>query len=205
MTPHPFPHFIGLVGYPESGKSHVQRILSSKYAVEPIDDGRPLRDAAKMWFGLTEEQVTTQKGKAETVYVAGKPWTVRDILGTIGKRLEETFGEQVIPTMSIQSVLSSEDYDDRRLYSFGSVRKTQGLTYRKWGGVIIEVRCDGTAPVYDFDHYDITLVDYVINNGSVHNRASWQSIESQIDAIMEPVLNQRRSFLRSRGSFDVVG
>src|SRR5687768_10641087 len=95
------PRFIALCGNPLSGKSTAQRLLHNSLGYVPVDDGRPLRDIAVDYLGLTEAQVTTQAGKLETVSLNGRDWIVRDILGEIGNAFEEKFGGDVIPLMAL--------------------------------------------------------------------------------------------------------
>jgi hypothetical protein len=155
-----FPPFIGLCGNPKSGKSEVQKILEDSYGVRPIDDGWHLRRIAVDDLGLTWEQVSTQEGKASYVEILGKRWQVRDILGSLGKKLEDLMGEHIMPHMACQGL----DLGDCS-YSFGSVRKTQGAYYKARGGIILGIVNPLAGPsMYDFDWFDPALVDVWITN-----------------------------------------
>ena len=166
------PPFIALCGYPKCGKSTVQNILS-EFGFIPVDDGRVLRDIGKMMFGLGEDQVSTQEGKAGYVDLFGKQWQVRDILGTLGNILERTFGEYAVPAATIRNACSPS-----LSYSFGSVRKNQGLYYKSLGGIVIQIDRKGCHSDYDFDQWNKEAVDFVIDNNG-----SFEVIRSQIDAI----------------------
>lgn len=161
------PLFIAIVGAPETGKSTFQEILCERFGVIPVDDGRPLRDAAKSWFGLTEWHVSTQSGKRSTVEIGGKVWTVRDILGRIGDKMEELFGDAFVPTAATQPLRLDPD----KIYSFGSVRKSQPRWYKARGGVVVEMVRRGFEPVNGFDRYDADAVDFSIIN---IDRAGWR-------------------------------
>lgn len=125
---------IALVGVPKSGKTTVQEMLRIMWGVQPVDDGRVLRDIAKQMFNLTEEQVTTQEGKASVIEIDGKKWVVRNLLGEIGNKLEELFGPFAMPLAALNSIKGRHG-----LFSFGSVRREQPRFYRENGGHVIEV------------------------------------------------------------------
>lgn len=163
------PLLIAICGNPTAGKSEAQKILQREYGIVPFDDGRVLRDIAKQLFELTEEQVTTQAGKLEYVEIGGREWQVRDILGSLGNIIEEKFGQQAIPSVSIRRAF--EHWSDNKEttfhcgYSFGSVRKTQGKSYRQHDGIVVEIVREGVGPSkYDFDQYDPSYVSLTIRN-----------------------------------------
>jgi len=158
------PPFIALCGNPGAGKSEAQKILHNALGYVPVDDGRPLRNIARDYLGLTEAQVTTQEGKAETVTINGQEWVVRDVLGEIGNAFEEKFGGDVIPLMAMHASGMTRSLSKER-FSFGSVRRKQGWFYRARGGVVIEIRRAGTGPLeYAFDRFDRSAVDIVVQN-----------------------------------------
>jgi hypothetical protein len=186
------PLLVGLCGYPKVGKSTVQQTLKEQFGLLPVDDGRPLRDIAKLLFGLTEEQVTTQEGKASYVTIGDKTWQVRDILGTLGDILEQTFGQQVIPQCCIRKALedweqSSKDGDSFHTgYSFGSVRKIQGKSYLEAGGEVVEVTRDGAGPSgYAFDEYDKSYVTKTIHNPVPLGEVDPEGLDKLRRAVME--------------------
>src|SRR6476619_5721995 len=94
------PWLIGICGNPKSGKSEVQNILKEHYGYIPLDDGLALRQIARDHLGLSWEDVSTQEGKARFTEILGKNWQHRDILGTLGEKLEEMFGENITPWMT---------------------------------------------------------------------------------------------------------
>jgi hypothetical protein len=153
------PKYIGLVGNPKSGKTFVQRILQDKFGYIPIDDGFPLREFAVKNLGLTWNQVLTQEGKAEYVEILGRKWQVREILGELGNKYEEMFGEFILPHIAMRRN-TDEEYT-----SFGSVRKNQGKFIREHGGVIIHVNNILAKPSkYEFDRFNKNEVDYTLFN-----------------------------------------
>lgn len=153
------PHLIGLCGHPKAGKSEVQRLLQELFEVAPVDDGLALRSFSVAHLGLTWDDVATQAGKQRNTKILDRDWQNREILGELGKKLEDLFGDHVMPFMATRNL------DPSKSYSFGSVRKTQGQFYRKQGGVIIGVRNPQAEPSpYAFDKFDEELVDYWIEN-----------------------------------------
>ncbi len=153
------PKYIALCGNPKAGKSEVQNILLSQYGVTPVDDGLVLREFCVKNLGLTWDDVQTQEGKARHTTVLDKHWQNRDLLGTLGKQLEDMFGEHIMPYIATRRCA------DGHSYSFGSVRKTQGQFFREAGGVVVGIRNPVAAPSgFDFDKFDESLVDYWIHN-----------------------------------------
>ncbi len=169
-------NFIAICGHPTAGKTEVQNLLSRNYAVIPVDDGECLRDFGKRHLGLTQHQVTHPDGKAEPIVFCGEEMLVRQFLGRLGNALELEFGEHVMPEIAMNSVAGQQALNSNAfIYSFGSVRKTQGWAYKKGGrGVVLEVRRPGIGPSgNDFDEFDPTAVDLVVNNnGSLNDLAS---------------------------------
>ncbi|AMB48289.1 hypothetical protein [Methylobacterium sp. AMS5] len=160
------PRYIALCGNPKAGKTLVQTILQQDYGVQPIDDGLPLREIAVQQFGLTWDQVSTQAGKTEFVDVNGQPWQIRKILGEIGNALEDKFGRNILPALAIPR--AEREHPDAKAFSFGSVRRDQGLVYRDRLGMVIGVRNPLAPPTgNEFDTFDETIVDFWIENDGV--------------------------------------
>lgn len=157
------PKFIALCGNPKAGKSEVQTILERRFGYQPVDDGHVLRKFAVENLGLSWDDVKTQDGKARKTNILGKNWVNRDILGTLGKQLEDMFGEHILPFIAANALPAAG------LYSFGSVRKTQGWFYKQRGGFVIEIaRASALPSPYAFDQYDKTCIDAtIINDGSL--------------------------------------
>jgi len=153
---------IAICGYPNAGKSTVQWILEQEYGVIPVDDGRALRDIARITLGLSEDDVTTRAGKMRPVEVLGQEMCVRDYLGRLGEALENEFGSWIVPEIHVRTC------DPDRNYSFGSVRRDQGQYYRSRGGMVIEVCRMGAVPLVPADEYDPAGIDFTIyNDGSL--------------------------------------
>lgn len=182
------PKYIGLCGNPKSGKSEVQRILNKFYQYIPIDDGEVLRQFAMKYLGLSESDVYTQEGKAEYTNILGKEWQNRDILGTLGKQLEDMFGEHIMPFISTRGL------DGQGYYSFGSVRKTQGQFFLDNGGLVIEIVNPGAGPSpYDFDKYDSKLCQVRITNDAMYLGATKEQgirdLEDKVNRAMLPFIS----------------
>lgn len=153
------PEIIGLCGNPTSGKTEAARLIEEIYGHKPADDGLPLRLIAINYFGLTQDQVFTQEGKLEKVMLNGREWAVREILGEIGNAFEEKFGGDIIPIMSNSSRTKGVRV------AFGSVRREQGLYWKKQGALILEIQNPLALPSpYEFDSYNPAHVDHVIVN-----------------------------------------
>jgi len=155
--------YIALCGPSKAGKTTVQQILSEEFGVIPVDDGRVLRDMGKLVFGLTEYDVTTHEGKAKKVEILDREWEVKEILGELGKAIEDNFHEFIVPYVTIKN-----HCDDDSNYSFGSVRRNQPIFFKNLGGFVLEILREGTEVKYDFDSYDTDSVDVTIaNNGTI--------------------------------------
>lgn len=153
------PRFIGICGNPGCGKSLAQSLLAELYDYHAVDDGFALRDFAMRHLGLSRDDVYTQEGKKRVSEILNREWQHRDVLGTLGKQLEDMFGEHIMPFMAMQSLES-----DKR-YSFGSVRKTQGSFIKARGGAIIAIRNPLAGPSqYAFDWFDPNSVDAWVEN-----------------------------------------
>lgn len=155
------PKIIALCGHPLSGKSTAADIINEVYGHELADDGLPLRKIAMDYLGLTADQVFTQEGKLQKVELNGREWTVREILGEIGNAFEEKFGDDIIPIMSHNARPEGS-------YSvFGSVRREQGLYWRKAGGLVLEIVNPLAGPSqYEFDTFNASYCHArIINDG----------------------------------------
>lgn len=156
------PRFIALCGYPKAGKTMVQEILSLNFSVTPVDDGGPLREIAMKYLGCTWDQVYTQPGKLRYIDILDKSWQIRGILGELGNAFEEKFGGDVIPLMVCNSLQGAGPF------SFGSVRREQGVYYKERGGVVIGIRNKLAEPSpYKFDRFNPDLVDHWIENDAL--------------------------------------
>lgn len=158
------PHLIAICGYPGSGKSEIQTILT-EIGVHCVDDGYPMRKFAITHLGLSHDDVYTQEGKSRFTEIDGAIWQNRKILGEFGNRLEEMFGPYIMPFMATRRLSETISY------SFGSVRRDQGKFYQKLGGVVLGVRRPGVGPSgNEFDEFDASIVDYWIDNdGSIED------------------------------------
>ena len=161
------PTFLALCGAPGSGKSQVQKILNNHFGCISVDDGRPVRDMAKIVYGLNETQVSTPKGKNELVQLPnGEVLTVREILGNLANQFEKLHGDKWFAQLAIDKCLKSKN--NKSLYSFGSVRRNQAWAYKKHNAICIEVIRPGYTIVNEFDQYCPDAIDYKIyNTGSI--------------------------------------
>ena len=161
------PAIVALVGHPKAGKTTAAEILKNLYGYQIVDTGAPLRKISMKYLGLDRDMVYTQKGKASRVMIAGKEWQVRDILGTLGAKLEEMFGEEIMPIMSHNMVGPDSLIVDP------SCRKTQGHYWKRQGGVVIKIDNPAVGPSpYAFDKFDESSVDHTILNDGLARELS---------------------------------
>jgi hypothetical protein len=117
------------------------------------------RPTAADLITLTHDDAYTQDGKNRWTEINGARIQNRDVLGRIGNALEQQFGENIL------AWLATKNLDLSKRYSFGSVRRQQGIVYRAKGGIILGVRRPGVGPSrYEFDRFDESLVDLWIDN-----------------------------------------
>jgi hypothetical protein len=159
--------FVGICGAPTSGKTTLADFLVKRYGAVLIDDGRCLREGGMAIHGMTQEDCYTQEGKARTRAVCGKTFTNRQLLGDLGNLLEGFYGEQFMPERGIAEARARADFGRVPFFVFASVRKTQGLTYRNEGGLMIEVVRPDTQIVNNFDRYDPSYVTHTLINGEL--------------------------------------
>lgn len=152
------PRLIALCGNPGSGKSTVQALLRN-IGYEPVDDGFAVRDIAMRHLGLSHDDVYTQEGKARSSEILGQTWQHRVILGEVANRLEEMFGDHIMPWIHTRQL------DPAKCYSFGSVRRDQGLFYKRIGALVLGIRNPLAPPSpNEFDRFDETIIDRWIEN-----------------------------------------
>jgi hypothetical protein len=170
----PLPSLIALCGHPTSGKSTAAEVLGALEGYTLVDDGKPLREIAKSYFGLTHDQVYTQAGKLEQVELNGRTMTVREILGELGNAFEAKFGADIIPIMSHNSLPAGQ------LSVFGSVRREQGAYWRGHGALVLEIFAPDVGPSpYEFDRYNAAHCHYHIHNDGLSRGLS--PAEARVD------------------------
>src|SRR5689334_15610763 len=91
------PRYVAICGAPEVGKSTVAETLAEWWGGKIIDDGRCLREGVKAIYNLRDWHVYTHEGKRSTIVVGGNSYTVRQLLGDLGKLLEAKYGEFFMP------------------------------------------------------------------------------------------------------------
>lgn len=181
--------YIALCGYPETGKSEVQRIISDLYGFHLYDDSKPIRDAVKTLYGLTDWHVQTQEGKRSLVRVGDIDLSVRKIMGDLGcyveKKDEMHFARVAVRTCKTMM-------PDSKVV-FASVRLRQPIFYKSTGeAIVIEVTRTGCGPSDVFDEYDRTAIDFSIENAIDRENPERSRIRlrESVRRILDPVLDQ---------------
>jgi hypothetical protein len=179
--------FIALCGYPKAGKTEVQRIISRRYGFASYDDSKPLREAAKSLYGLTEWHVTTQEGKASLLQVGNMKVTVRKAMGDLGCYLEEQ-DEFHFPRLAVQTC---GKLDPEGRFVFASVRRNQPTFFKSTNqALVIEVTRDGCKPSDSFDEYVRDPVDFSIENyrNPENPEQSLRDLEIRVARMLDPIL-----------------
>lgn len=156
------PRFVALCGAPGSGKTSVAEFLALRYDAKIVDDGMVLRRACSVLYQTPLSDFVTQEGKTTLREVCKGVWkSNRQLLGDLGNMLESEHSEQFMPEAAVRScdLTSSTPF-----FLFPSCRKTQGITYRTLGGIVIEVARPGYTITHDFDRWDRDLVTHRIDN-----------------------------------------
>lgn len=183
----PLPKLVAVIGYPHAGKDTVAKILMETFGYKRIDDGLPIRKTCMVYFNWSWEDVSTDKGKDEIVHVRGVPETRRKVMQDVGRLMEETYGEDVLPRAAIGRI-SLEKLDG--CFVFPSVRMKQGWIYRQSGGLIIEVTRNGC--VWDgtvTENYDRSSA-----HASVHNMYDGSNAEEAYATLKDEIIEIVREF-----------
>lgn len=189
-----FPRYVAFCGVPKSGKSLAQEILLDNYGIEPIDDGAILREFAMKYLGATRDQVYTQEGKVSPAHwpngdpmmnaQTGEHMTWRRVLGLLGNQLEAMFGKYVMPMTACAQLDGLPGP-----FSFGSVRRDQGMYYKNNGGIIVEIINPQAVPTgNEFDNYDASICDYHITNDALARGLSVEGSKKDLQAKLQMVV-----------------
>lgn len=158
---------LGLCGYRTSGKSEVAKILVEKYNFEIIDTKKLLRELASD-ITRTPADLLKQTGFKELPY-QGR--THREIMGELGKTLENLFGHDYLLRRALHRV------DKTKNLIVDSLRMDQALFFE---GTVVEVKSDKVTPSgFDFDEYNRTRINY-----SIDNSGSLKQLSDCVDVMM---------------------
>lgn len=162
-------------------------MISSIYGYTPIDDSRPLRDGAKILYGLTDWHVSTQEGKSTIIQHGSKTASVRRFLGDLGAYFEAD-DEFHFPRLAVASCLAQ---NPEGRFVFASVRRNQPRFFKDTGrALVIEVTRKGCSPVGHFDNYDRSSVDMTLENpyDPDGKAASRRLLEDRVRSMLDPIL-----------------
>jgi len=179
--------FIALCGYPKSGKTEVQKIISRRYGFVAHDDSKPLREAAKLLFGLTDWHVYTQDGKASLIDTPAGQVTVRKAMGDLGCYLEDS-DEFHFPRLALKAC-NAQKQESR--FVFASVRRNQPIFFKTAGhSIVIEVTRQGCRSDDIFDEYVRDPIDFSIDNirNTASPETSLRDLENRVAAMLDPIL-----------------
>jgi dephospho-CoA kinase len=144
---------IGLCGYPTVGKSAVADILVRDHGYDILETKEILRDITSL-ITRCPSHLMKETGFKNLPY---QRRTQREIMGEIGKTLEELFGADYL----LRRALHREATAGRKLVIDG-LRRDQALFF---DGIVLEVVSDRVSGAsYDFDEYNKTKIDYTLNN-----------------------------------------
>lgn len=148
---------IGLCGKPMSGKGEVRHILESQFGFYSINTKLPLIQATSLLTGIPEYELHNQSTKAKMF----RGFQYRQVMGKIGDALETMFGDKFL----VERALEPHLHSDGR-FVVDALRKKQTVDFP---GVVVEVVSHrGIDTRNDFDLYDRSKIDYIIeNNGSL--------------------------------------
>lgn len=155
---------VALVGNPKCGKSTIAQMLEDEFGGVVVDDGLILRQAVPILFGIPAEDCFTQDGKAKVYNVCGvKDEAVRVMLGELGNYLEERYSPEFMPLRAMEEAVKG--FPNAPFYIYPSCRRDQGRTYRRGGGVVIQID-NPLAPASPniWDQWDRNCVDLAITN-----------------------------------------
>ena len=180
-------HYIALCGYPKAGKTEVQKIISRRYGFVAHDDKRPLRDAVKILYGLTDWHVLTQAGKASFIDTPQGRVTVRKAMGDLGCYLEDK-DEFHFPRLALSNC---QKHDPKGLFVFASVRQNQaGFLKENGETLVIEVTREGCNATHAFDDYFRDPIDFSIENIRTSDapEVSLHNLEMRVAEMLDPIL-----------------
>lgn len=187
----PLPKLLAVIGYPHAGKDTVAKILRECFGYQRIDDGWPIRQTCMVYFNWTLEDVTTDKGKDEIVHVRGVPETRRKVMQDVGRLMELTYGEDILPKAAIGRI---ELENLSGCFVFPSVRMRQGWIYRDKGGMVIEVTRDGCS----WDGTVTENYDRSSANVSIHNMYDGTNTEEAYDHLKADLIAAVREFANNQ-------
>ena len=183
----PLPKLVAVIGYPHAGKDTIAKILIETLGYKRIDDGWPIRQTCMVYFNWSLEDVTTDAGKDEIVYVRGVPETRRKVMQDVGRIMERVYGEDVLPRAAIGRI-QLEKLEG--CFVFPSVRMKQGWVYRNDGGLVIEITRDGCS----WDGSEAENYDRSSAHISIHNMYDGTNAEEAYDHLKADVLAAVRDF-----------
>lgn len=180
-------NYIALCGYPKAGKTEVQKIISRRYGFVAHDDSRPIREAVKILYGLSDWHVYTQDGKASLIDTPAGRVTVRKAMGDLGCFLEEK-DEFHLPRLALKNC---QQENPAGLFVYASVRKNQPSFFKATGkALVIEVTREGCFAADDFDEYVRDPIDFSIENyrNTSDPEQSLKDLEVRVTRMLDPVL-----------------
>lgn len=169
---------IGICGYPKSGKTTAAKYLAHSKGFALCDDSFYLRKAATSFLQIPVTDALSQEKKEGLVTLPEGQITLREYLGRFGKALEREFGQNVIPYLYNEIMLSS-DIGNAVLTS---LRMDQPLFWESKGAIILQIVRPGYTVYHDFDKYELPKNAYtIVNNGSK------EEFHRSLDAFLEQV------------------
>lgn len=158
---------VALCGWPKCGKSTIAEMLVDEFGGAVIDDGLVLRQALPILTGIDPADPFSQEGKSRVYQIGNRQEEVRKGLGELGNWLEDRYGEEILAlrAMEMAPAIARAQNATANFFVYPSVRKSQGLAYKRAGGIVIQIDNPLAVPSENaFDRWDASCVDLTITN-----------------------------------------
>lgn len=160
-------HIVGLVGLSGSGKSEVARMLE-KHRFHPVPLGDPLKEAARILFSFTEDQVY---GSERNVIDPRYEFTPRFVL----QRLGNDIVNQIHPHALVLNVAQRINESLHDAFVIEDIRyPSQFRSIKAWGGEIWLIERPGISTLEGHSSEDLEFIldgqevdRAIINNGTL--------------------------------------
>lgn len=180
---------IGITGHKFNGKDTTADYIVSKYGYTKLSFAAPMKEAAKIIFGLTDKQVYGDEKEVIDSY-----WkiTPREILQTFGTDcFRDTFGNK-FPHIGKQFwIMSAKRQLDKLIDSgihkivIADVRFPNEVDFIKsYGGKIFKVTRDLNKQQLFSSHSSEASIDTIVFDKLFHNNGTIDDLHNKIDEVL---------------------